>query len=62
MKHKKIYSIAQVTAHGYLMQLRFQNRSVKFEYLDSNLGWQPASVPQWCETTEYRVKPYENGK
>ena len=61
MKHKKIYSIAQVKAHGKLMQIRFKDRTIRFEYLDKNLGWQSSSVPQWCENTEYRIKPEDDG-
>jgi len=55
MSTKKIYSIDQVKAHGHLMQRRFRDRSLKFEYYDLKMGWQDASVPQWVAETCYRA-------
>lgn len=55
MSTKKIYSIDQVKAHGHLMQNRFRDRSLKFEYYDLKMGWQDASVPQWVAETRYRA-------
>lgn len=52
------YALSQFDLHGDMMMLRYKDKSVKFEYFDVRTQtWEEASVPQFEEDTQYRIKP-----
>ena len=52
------YALSQFDMHGSMMMMRYKDKSVKFEYFDVRTKkWEDASVPQWEEDTQYRIKP-----
>jgi hypothetical protein len=49
-----------MTQHTWHKEIHAWADGAEIEYLSEGYGWQVTNKPEWCEESEYRIKPKEN--
>ena len=51
-----------MTQHKWHKEIKAWADGAEIEYLSIGYGWQVTNSPEWCEESEYRIKPQPKEK
>ena len=43
--------------HKWYKEIQAWSEGAEIEYFSAGYGWQVTNKPEWCEESEYRIKP-----